>query len=87
MAPYPLPEEDVKWPPTLPPPVEVGPAPGDPTAFGEILPEVLPSLPQAGEQLLPDLLISPHMLPCKDPPGGWAGETSVWGLRGSLQGG
>lgn len=66
MAPYSVPEEDAKWPPTLLPPVEVGPGPGDPTAFGEILPEVLPSLPQAGEQLLPDLLISPHMLPLTD---------------------
>lgn len=84
MAPYSLPKEDVKWPPTLQPPVGLGPpapdpcllgsAPGNPAAFGELLPEVLPSLqpgpladslPPQGEQLLPDLLISPHMLPRK----------------------
>ncbi|KAF6086051.1 interferon regulatory factor 5 [Phyllostomus discolor] len=85
MAPYSLPKEDVKWPPTLQQPVGLGPpapdpcllgsAPGDPAAFGELLPEVLPSLqpgpladslPPQGEQLLPDLLISPHMLPLTD---------------------
>ncbi|XP_008152253.2 interferon regulatory factor 5 isoform X2 [Eptesicus fuscus] len=85
MAPYSLPKEEAKWPPTLQPPVVLGPpapdpsllgpAPADSTAFGELLPEVLPSLPPgplaaslppAGEQLLPDLLISPHMLPLTD---------------------
>ncbi|XP_066898316.1 interferon regulatory factor 5 isoform X3 [Kogia breviceps] len=76
MAPYSLPKEDVKWPPTLQPPVVLGPpAPGNPADFGELLSEVLPSpqhgtlaasLPPTGEQLLPDLLISPHMLPLTD---------------------
>ncbi|XP_035866782.1 interferon regulatory factor 5 isoform X1 [Phyllostomus discolor] len=85
MAPYSLPKEDVKWPPTLQQPVGLGPpapdpcllgsAPGDHATFGELLPEVLPSLqpgpladslPPQGEQLLPDLLISPHMLPLTD---------------------
>uniref|UniRef100_A0A8C0PKM3 Interferon regulatory factor 5 n=1 Tax=Canis lupus familiaris TaxID=9615 RepID=A0A8C0PKM3_CANLF len=85
MAPYSLPKEDVKWPPTLQPPVVLGPpapdpsllgpTPGNPAGFGELLPEVLPSLqpgplaaslPPTGEQLLPDLLISPHMLPLTD---------------------
>lgn len=88
MAPYSLPKEDVKWPPTLQPPAGLGPpAPdrnllGPVPAYGELLPEVLPSLqhgalaaslPPASEQLLPDLLISPHMLPRKDPGAGWAG--------------
>ncbi|XP_029089887.1 interferon regulatory factor 5 isoform X5 [Monodon monoceros] len=77
--------EDVKWPPTLQPPVVLGPpapdpsllgpAPGNPADYGELLSEVLPSpqpgtlaasLPPTGEQLLPDLLISPHMLPLTD---------------------
>nr|XP_019607113.1 PREDICTED: interferon regulatory factor 5 isoform X1 [Rhinolophus sinicus] len=85
MAPYSLPKEDVKWPPTLQPSVVVGPPAPDPrllvpaaddTAdFRVLLPEVLPSqppgplaagLPPAGEQLLPELLISPHMLPLTD---------------------
>ncbi|XP_010341477.3 interferon regulatory factor 5 isoform X1 [Saimiri boliviensis] len=87
MAPYSLPKEDVKWPPTLQPPtlqpsVVLGPpapdpsplAPplGNPAGFRELLPEVLEpgplaaSLPAVGEQLLPDLLISPHMLPLTD---------------------
>ncbi|XP_010945856.3 interferon regulatory factor 5 isoform X1 [Camelus ferus] len=85
MAPYSLPKEDVKWPPTLQPPVVLGapapdpsllgPVPGNPTDFRELLSEVLPStqpgtlaadLPPPGEQLLPDLLISPHMLPLTD---------------------
>ncbi|XP_006088437.2 interferon regulatory factor 5 isoform X1 [Myotis lucifugus] len=85
VAPYPLPKEDAKWPPTLQPPVvlgppapdpsHLGPAPADSAAFGDLLPEVPPSLPPgplaaslppAGEQLLPDLLISPHMLPLTD---------------------
>lgn len=92
MAPYSLPKEDVKWPPTLQPPVVVGPpapdprllvsAPDNSAAFRELLPEVLPSLPPgplaaslppAGEQLLPELLISPHMLPRKDPWVDWGG--------------
>lgn len=92
MAPYSLPKEDVKWPPTLQPSVVVGPPAPDPrllvpdaddtAAFRVLLPEVLPSqppgplaagLPPAGEQLLPELLISPHMLPRKDPWVGWGG--------------
>lgn len=68
--------------PPAPDPSLLGPAPSDPAGFGELLPEVLPnlqhgplaaSLPPTGEQLLPDLLISPHMLPRKDPQEGWAG--------------
>ncbi|XP_037692121.1 interferon regulatory factor 5 isoform X2 [Choloepus didactylus] len=85
MVPYSLPKEELTWPPTLQQPVVLGPsapdcsllAPnsGDPAAFGELLPKVLPSLepgplaaslPPVGEQLLPDLLISPHMLPLTD---------------------
>ncbi|ELW48028.1 Interferon regulatory factor 5 [Tupaia chinensis] len=82
MAPYSLPKEDIKWSPTLQPPgVLVPPAPdpsllvpppGNPAGFGELLSEVLDpeplaaSLPSASEQLLPDLLISPHMLPLTD---------------------
>ncbi|KAG8524502.1 Interferon regulatory factor 5 [Galemys pyrenaicus] len=85
LAPYSVPKEDVKWPPTLQPPVVPGPpapdpgllapAPGNPAGFGDLLPEVLPglepgsmaaSLPSTCEQLLPDLLISPHMLPLTD---------------------
>ncbi|KAL2777652.1 interferon regulatory factor 5 isoform d [Daubentonia madagascariensis] len=81
MAPYSLPKEDVKWPPILQPPVVLGPPapdprllappPGVPAGFRELLPSVEPgplaaSLPPAGEQLLPDLLISPHMLPLTD---------------------
>nr|KAF6418582.1 interferon regulatory factor 5 [Rousettus aegyptiacus] len=73
--------EDVKWPPTLQPPVVLGPPAPNPNlmgpapAYGELIPEVLPSLqhgalaaslPPASEQLLPDLLISPHMLPLTD---------------------
>lgn len=98
MAPYSLPKEDVKWPPTLQPPVVLGPpapdpsllgpTPGNPAGFGELLPEVLPSLqpgplaaslPPTGEQLLPDLLISPHMLPRKDPQEGWVGKAELGG--------
>uniref|UniRef100_A0A452S5U5 Interferon regulatory factor 5 n=1 Tax=Ursus americanus TaxID=9643 RepID=A0A452S5U5_URSAM len=61
--------------PPAPDPSLLGPAPSDPAGFGELLPEVLPnlqhgplaaSLPPTGEQLLPDLLISPHMLPLTD---------------------
>jgi interferon regulatory factor 5 len=82
MAPYSLPKEDVKWPPALQPPVGIGPPVSDPSLlvpphgtsadFGQLPPEVLEpeplgnSLSAVGEQLLPDLLISPHMLPCKD---------------------
>lgn len=100
MAPYSLPKEDAKWPPTLQPPVvlgppapdpsHLGPAPADSAAFGELLPEVLPSLqpgplaaslPPAAEQLLPDLLISPHMLPRKNPrTGGLGWVKRCWGL-------
>ncbi|XP_021570954.1 interferon regulatory factor 5 isoform X2 [Carlito syrichta] len=77
--------EEVKWPPTLQPPVGLGPPapdpsllappPGNAAGFQELLSGVLPnleagplaaSLPLAGEQLLPDLLISPHMLPLTD---------------------
>lgn len=100
MAPYSLPKEDVKWPPTLQPPVVLAPpapgpnllvpAHGNAADFGEVFSEVLPSshpqpgplstsLPPAAEQLLPDLLISPHMLPRKNPRergGGWAGRSS-----------
>lgn len=93
IAPYSLPKEDIKWPPTLQPPVGLGPpapdpnllAPpsGNPAGFRQLLPEVLetgslaPNQPPT-EQLLPDLLISPHMLPCKDlgGPGGLAGQSS-----------
>lgn len=100
VAPYSLPKEEVKWPPALQPPVVLGPpapnpsllgpTPGNPAGFGELLPEVLPSLqpgplaaglPPTGEQqLLPDLLISPHMLPRKDPQEGWAEESGPGGL-------
>ncbi|XP_017751733.1 PREDICTED: interferon regulatory factor 5 isoform X2 [Rhinopithecus bieti] len=82
MAPYSLLKDDVKWPPTLQPPVVLGPPapdprplappPGNPAGFRELFPEVLEpgplaaSLPPASEQLLPDLLISPHMLPLTD---------------------
>uniref|UniRef100_A0A8I3WYM7 Interferon regulatory factor 5 n=1 Tax=Callithrix jacchus TaxID=9483 RepID=A0A8I3WYM7_CALJA len=68
--------------PTLQPPVVLGPPAPDPSplapplsnpaGFRELLPEVLEpgpldaSLPPADEQLLPDLLISPHMLPLTD---------------------
>ncbi|XP_045420130.1 interferon regulatory factor 5 isoform X2 [Lemur catta] len=73
--------EDVKWPPTLQLPVVTGPPapdprhlappPGVPAGFRELLPSMEPgplaaSLPPASEQLLPDLLISPHMLPLTD---------------------
>ncbi|KAM6202179.1 interferon regulatory factor 5 isoform 2-T2 [Rhynchocyon petersi] len=63
-------------PPAAPEPTLLGPPPGNPTGgFGELLPEVLlslepgpqaTSLPPASEQLLPDLLINPHMLPLTD---------------------
>uniref|UniRef100_A0A8C6W8B6 Interferon regulatory factor 5 n=1 Tax=Nannospalax galili TaxID=1026970 RepID=A0A8C6W8B6_NANGA len=81
MASYSLPKEDVKWPPALQPPVGLGtPAPdpslmvppsGNPVGFGQLLSEVLEPGPLATslpptEQLLPDLLISPHMLPLTD---------------------
>ncbi|XP_076983003.1 interferon regulatory factor 5 isoform X2 [Tamandua tetradactyla] len=60
--------------PPAPDPRFLAPPSGDPAAFGE-LPKVLSNLepgplaaglPSAGEQLLPDLLISPHMLPLTD---------------------
>uniref|UniRef100_A0A8C6HXY2 Interferon regulatory factor 5 n=4 Tax=Mus TaxID=862507 RepID=A0A8C6HXY2_MUSSI len=80
-APYSLPKEDTKWPPALQPPVGLGPpvpdpnllAPpsGNPAGFRQLLPEVLEPGPLASSQpptepLLPDLLISPHMLPLTD---------------------
>ncbi|XP_040147383.1 interferon regulatory factor 5 isoform X2 [Ictidomys tridecemlineatus] len=61
--------------PPAPPPNLLAPPHGDPAGFGHLLPGVLPnlepgpldaSLPPTGEQLLPDLLISPHMLPLTD---------------------
>ncbi|XP_029779577.1 interferon regulatory factor 5 isoform X1 [Suricata suricatta] len=61
--------------PPAPDPSLLGPTPGNSAGFGELLPEVLlslqpgplaASLPPTGEQLLPDLLISPHMLPLTD---------------------
>lgn len=68
--------------PPAPAPNLLVPPHGDPAGFGHLLPGVLPnlepgpldaSLPPA-EQLLPDLLISPHMLPCKEPGcAGWVG--------------
>ena len=59
MAPYSLPKEDVKWPPTLQPPVVLAPpapgpnllvpAHGNAADFGEVFSEVLPSShPQPG---------------------------------------
>uniref|UniRef100_H0X0W8 Interferon regulatory factor 5 n=1 Tax=Otolemur garnettii TaxID=30611 RepID=H0X0W8_OTOGA len=60
--------------PGAPDPNLLAPPPVAPTGFGDIASEVLPSLepgplgaslPPAG-QLLPDLLISPHMLPLTD---------------------
>ncbi|MEJ1280829.1 interferon regulatory factor 5 [Cricetulus griseus] len=81
IAPYSLPKEGVKWSPALQSSVGLGPpAPdpnilahpsGNPAGFGQILPEDLEPGPLASsqppiEQLLPDLLISPHMLPCKN---------------------
>lgn len=62
--------------PPAPAPNLLAPPHGDAAGFGHLLPGVLPnvepgpldaSLPPTGEQLLPDLLISPHMLPCKEP--------------------
>lgn len=98
MAPYSLLKDDVKWPPTLQPPVVLGPPapdprplappPGNPAGFRELFPEVLEpgplaaSLPPASEQLLPDLLISPHMLPRKDPRLGTGKQ--CWGIRVGL---
>ncbi|XP_036614472.1 interferon regulatory factor 5 isoform X2 [Trichosurus vulpecula] len=61
--------------PSPPEPTILAPPPGPPATFGELIPEVLPDLepgPLAAnlapppEQLLPDLLISPHMLPLTD---------------------
>ncbi|EGV98180.1 Interferon regulatory factor 5 [Cricetulus griseus] len=81
IAPYSLPKEGVKWSPALQSSVGLGPpAPdpnilahpsGNPAGFGQILPEDLEPGPLASsqppiEQLLPDLLISPHMLPLTD---------------------
>nr|XP_048307017.1 interferon regulatory factor 5 isoform X3 [Myodes glareolus] len=81
IAPYSLPKDGVKWPPALQPSVGLGPpAPdpnllvppsGNPADFRQLLPEDLdpgplaPSQPPT-EQLLPDLLVSPHMLPLTD---------------------
>ncbi|KAH0508320.1 Interferon regulatory factor 5 [Microtus ochrogaster] len=82
IAPYSLPKDGgIKWPPALQPSVGLGPpAPdpnllvppsGNPADFQQLLPEDLdpgplaPSQPPT-EQLLPDLLISPHMLPLTD---------------------
>lgn len=92
IAPYSLPKEGVKWPPALQPSVGLGPpapdpnllAPpsGNPAGFRQLLPEDLEPGPLAPsqappEQLLPDLLISPHMLPCKNSGGlgRWAGQS------------
>ncbi|XP_072508889.1 interferon regulatory factor 5 isoform X1 [Notamacropus eugenii] len=56
-------------------PTILAPPPGPPAPFGELIPEVLPELEPGSlaanlapppEQLLPDLLISPHMLPLTD---------------------
>ncbi|XP_069852824.1 interferon regulatory factor 5 isoform X2 [Dipodomys merriami] len=69
--------KDIKWPPALQPPVGLcppdpdpscpAPPPGMPAGFGQLLPESLAdSTPAMSEQLLPDLLISPHMLPLTD---------------------
>ncbi|KAM4874484.1 interferon regulatory factor 5 [Thomomys bottae] len=69
--------KDIKWPPALQPPVGLGPPDPDPSCpapptgitagFGQILPESLAGGASAmSEQLLPDLLISPHMLPLTD---------------------
>lgn len=82
IAPYSLPKDrGVKWPPALQSSVGLGPPAPDPNLLvppsgnpadfqQQLLPEDLdpgPLAPQpATEQLLPDLLISPHMLPCKD---------------------
>ncbi|XP_075413841.1 interferon regulatory factor 5 [Tenrec ecaudatus] len=81
MGSYSVPKEELKWPPALQPgppapdPALLVPPPGNPAGFGELLPEVLlnletgplaASLPPAPEQFLPDLLISPHMLPLTD---------------------
>lgn len=102
IAPYSLPKEDTKWPPALQPPIGLGPpapdpnllAPpsGNPAGFRQLLPEVLEPGPLASsqpptEQLLPDLLISPHMLPCKDlgGPAGWQGRVVGVG-QGCMEG-
>ena len=64
------------------------PAPGNAADFGEVFSEVLPSsqpqpgslstsLAPTGEQLLPDLLISPHMLPRKNPREGGGGRADT----------
>ncbi|CAO2603007.1 Interferon regulatory factor 5 [Lemmus lemmus] len=81
IAPYSLPKDGIKWPPALQPSVGLGPpAPdpnllvppsGNPADFRQLLPEDLDPGPLAAsqpptEQLLPDLLISPHMLPLTD---------------------
>ncbi|XP_006861181.1 PREDICTED: interferon regulatory factor 5 isoform X1 [Chrysochloris asiatica] len=79
MVPYSVPKEELKWPPTLQPPVMPGPSapestvlvpPPNNSAGFEDLRSLEPgaqvaSLPPPSEQL-PDLLISPHMLPLTD---------------------
>ncbi|XP_012784504.2 interferon regulatory factor 5 [Ochotona princeps] len=79
VAPYSLPT-GITVPPVLPGPPASDPnllapppgsAPGFPQELHQLLPEVQPgtlpnSLPPAGEQFVPDLLISPHMLPLTD---------------------
>ncbi|XP_054996001.1 interferon regulatory factor 5 isoform X2 [Sorex araneus] len=77
MAPYSLPKEDIKWPPSLQPPAVLGtpatdpsllaPVPGNAADFGDLGPAPLAStLPLMDEEPLPNLLINPHMLPLTD---------------------